>query len=405
MNLIERQFDTKIKYFFTDNGTEYVNSNVRHFFHEKGIVHNTIPAYTHEYNGMAERFNRTISTMVRMLLLHGNLHGHLQEEKQLDKRLWAEASRTAVYIKNRLPHSALPNNITPFEALMGEKPEVAHMKPFGATCYIHIPKEKRASGTKLEPRAEKAIFLGYSTSHKIYRIQLQSTRHILEVPAAECKFVPFHAPLQEEESLFIEASNEPLIEPSNEPLIEPSISMSNAALVAAAMLDADDLPNTYDEAMTSPESQLWLAAIKDELSSMEQQDVWTIVPRMRRRTVGCRWVFVKKRNEYGEITRYKARLVAKGFTEHPGVDFDEIYAPVVRYDSLRLLLALATKNGWIPTEIDIKAAFLYGELKEEIYMELPPGYGNQKGELPPGYDNQKGEIPPEYGNQRGDEVC
>ena len=97
MNLIERQFDdTKIKYFFIDNGTEYVNSNGRYFFHEKGIVHNTIPAHTHEYNGMAERFNRTISTMVQMLLLHGNLHGHLQEEKQLDKRLWAEASRTAV---------------------------------------------------------------------------------------------------------------------------------------------------------------------------------------------------------------------------------------------------------------------------------------------------------------------
>ena len=85
MNLMERQFDTKIKYFFSDNGTEYVNSDVRHFFHEKGIVHNTILAYTHAYNGMAERFNRTISTMVRMLLLHGNLHGHLEEEQQLDK--------------------------------------------------------------------------------------------------------------------------------------------------------------------------------------------------------------------------------------------------------------------------------------------------------------------------------
>ena len=178
-----------------------------------------------------------------------------------------------MYIKNRLPHSALPNNITSFEALMGEKPEVVHMKPVGATYYIHILKEQRASGTKLEPCAERAIFLECSTSHKIYLIQLQSPRHILEVPAAECKFVPFHAPLQEEEPLFIEASSEPLIEPSNEPLIEPSVSMSNAALVAAAILDADDLTNTYNEPMASPESQLWLAAIKDELSSMEQRDV------------------------------------------------------------------------------------------------------------------------------------
>ena len=92
---------------------------------------------------------------------------------------------------------------------------------------------------------------------------------------------------------------------------------------------------------------------------------------------------MKKRNKYGEITRYKARLVAKGFTQRPGVDFDEIYAPVVRYDSLRLLLALATINGWIPTQIDIKAAFLYGELKEEIYMELPPDMVIRRGSYPP----------------------
>ena len=164
--------------------------------------------------------------------------------------------------------------------------------------------------------------------------------------------------------------------------------MSNAALVAAAILDPDDVTNTYNEPIASPESQLWLAAIKDELSSMEQWDVWTIVSRMQMRTVGCRWVFVKKRNEYGEITYYKAGLVAKGFAQRPGGDFDEIYALVVPYDALRLLLVLAMKNGWIPTQIDIKDDFLHDKLKEEIYMELPPGDGNQKGELPPEYGNQ-----------------
>ena len=96
------------------------------------------------------------------------------------------------------------------------------MKPFGATCYIYIHKEKRARRTKLEPCADKVILLGYSTSYRIYGIQLQSTRHILEVLAAECKFVPFHAPLQEEEPLFIDSSNQPLTEPSTEPLVEPS---------------------------------------------------------------------------------------------------------------------------------------------------------------------------------------
>ena len=77
---------------------------------------------------------------------------------------------------------------------------------------------------------------------------------------------------------------------------------------------------------------------------MEQQKVWDVVPR-KQRTVGCRWVFVIKRNEFGEISRYKARLVAQGFLQKPGVDFDEVYAPVVRYDSLRLLLAMAVQKG------------------------------------------------------------
>lgn len=151
VNLVERQFDTKIKHFFTDNRTEYVNSTVGQFFLEKGIIHDTIPAYTHEFNGMAERFNRTIVIMVSMIL-HGNLHHHQnndnqgnrhndnrEEEKyQLSKRQWAEASRTAVYIKNRLPHSAPPGKITPFEALLSEKLEVTHIQPFGAK-YLPCP--------------------------------------------------------------------------------------------------------------------------------------------------------------------------------------------------------------------------------------------------------------------------
>ena len=80
---------------------------------------------------------------------------------------------------------------------------------------------------------------------------------------------------------------------------------------------------------------------------------------------------MNKRNKYREITRYKASLVATRFTQRPGVDFEEIHASIVQYDSLRLLLTLATKNRWIPSQIDITAAFLYGKLKEEIYGATP----------------------------------
>ena len=147
--MVERQFEGhgqgRIKHFFTDNGTEYVNQSVSQFFLEKGIKHDTTPAYCHEYNGIAERFNRTLMTMMRMVLLQVKRtnSGYSDDSiNQLDKRLWSETCHTAVYIKNRLPHSALPTNITPFEALFGRKPEIGHMRPFGALCYMHIPVEK-----------------------------------------------------------------------------------------------------------------------------------------------------------------------------------------------------------------------------------------------------------------------
>ena len=76
----------------------------------------------------------------------------------------------------------------------------------------------------------------------------------------------------------------------------------------------------------------------------------------------------------GNIIRHKARLVAQGYSQQPGTDFDEIFSPVVRYDSLRLLIALSLHFNWLPDRLDIKGAFLYGYLQDEIYMALPVGY-------------------------------
>ncbi|KAI0992742.1 hypothetical protein K3495_g15443, partial [Podosphaera aphanis] len=90
--------------------------------------------------------------------------------------------------------------------------------------------------------------------------------------------------------------------------------------------------------------------------------------------VGSKWVFKVKRSADGSIDRYKARLVAQGFSQIPGHDFDETFAPVARYDSLRILLRISSQNRWIPQQMDVNSAYLYGTLKEEIYMELPPGF-------------------------------
>jgi hypothetical protein len=115
--------------------------------------------------------------------------------------------------------------------------------------------------------------------------------------------------------------------------------------------------------------------MQEELDTLHANNTWSVVPLPNndRNVVGSKWVFKIKRDANGNIARYKARLVAQGFSQQPGTDFDEIFAPVVRYDSLRLLLALASHHRWRPQQLDIKGAFLYGILKEEIYMQLPEG--------------------------------
>jgi len=174
VNMVECQFSATILCFKTDNGGEYVNNRTQTFWSNKGIRHEPIVTYNQESNGIPECYNRTIQNMVRSMLLN------------LDKRLWAESCSTAVYLRNRLPHSFL-NGMTPYEALYHVKPEISHLRTFGASCYIHIPSEKRPAGSKLHSRAELATFVGYTCTSHIYRIQ-ESNKHIRSVPANECYF-------------------------------------------------------------------------------------------------------------------------------------------------------------------------------------------------------------------------
>jgi hypothetical protein len=99
-----------------------------------------------------------------------------------------------------------------------------------------------------------------------------------------------------------------------------------------------------------------------------------LVPRPNQNVVGTKWVFRNKQDEHGVVIRNKARLVAKGYSQVEGLDFDETYAPVARLESIRLLLAYATYHGFKFYQMDVKSAFLNGPIKEEVYVEQPPGF-------------------------------
>src|SRR6266404_1438524 len=141
-----------------------------------------------------------------------------------------------------------------------------------------------------------------------------------------------------------------------------------AELLAAAYVGRD--PASYAEAMRSPDSDEWSKACQYEIDTLDKNGTWELVDLPSgHKTVKSKWVFKLKADG-----RFCARLVAKGFTQIPGIDFDETFSPVARFESLRLLLALAALEDWEIHQMDVKSAFLNGVLEEEIYMEQPQGF-------------------------------
>jgi hypothetical protein len=138
------------------------------------------------------------------------------------------------------------------------------------------------------------------------------------------------------------------------------------------LLASEAEPATFEEALRY---ENWRLAMLDEFTSIEDNNTWVLVdPPPGVRAIGLKWVFKTKRDEARLISKYKGRLVAKGYVQRQGVDFDEVFAPVARLESVRLLLACAAAEGWKVHHMDVKSAFLNGELLEDVYVEQPPGF-------------------------------
>ena len=134
-------------------------------------------------------------------------------------------------------------------------------------------------------------------------------------------------------------------------------------------------PRSFDEALRSPDREKWMDATAEEYASLKEMDVWEPVPRPEgRKVIGCKWVYKLKLKADGSIARYKARLVAKGYSQIGGIDYTDTHAPVTHLETVRLLMALAVQKDWEIRQVDVKTAYLYGELEEEIYMDAPEGY-------------------------------
>ncbi|RVW28759.1 Retrovirus-related Pol polyprotein from transposon TNT 1-94 [Vitis vinifera] len=373
---------------------DYSRSQFTSFMSHHGILHQSSCAHTPQQNGVAERKNRHLVETARTLLLHNHV----------PFRFWGDAVLTACYLINRMPSSVLHDQI-PHSLLFPDQP-LYFLPPrvFGCTCFVHI---LTPGQDKLSAKAMKCLFLGYSRLQKGYRCYSLET-HLLPIPIVSPPDAMPPRPLQVYHRRprvvaplpFPEAPADSLPIPSASPapaLPSPNdlpiavrkgtrstrnphpiynflsyhrLSSPYSAFVSA--ISSVSLPKSTHEALSHPG---WRQAMVDEMAALHSNGTWDLVVLPSgKSTVGCRWVYAVKVGPDGQVDRLKARLVAKGYTQVYGSDYGDTFSPVAKIASVRLLLSMAAMCSWPLYQLDIKNAFLHGDLAEEVYMEQPPGF-------------------------------
>ncbi|KAL0551410.1 hypothetical protein IC582_010496 [Cucumis melo] len=371
---VEKQSGMFVKSLRSDRGGEFLSNNFNHFCKERGIHRELITPYTPEQNGIAERKNRTVVEMARSML----------QMKGLSNDFWAEAVSTSIYLLNISPTKIVMNK-TPFEAWYGKKPNFVK---------------------NLIKKSEKCIFVDYCTQSKAYRLynplngKILTRRDVVFDESASWNWKSSEEYVSlvdgeltnDGEQTVVESSMETSTStpPSSTPSTPQSYHSSSSndetsdELPSQRFRSMEDIYNSslfalmvsdpvcYDEAANKEE---WQQVMKEEMKAIEKNGTWKIVDLLEgKNAIGLKWVYKTKFAADGSLEKHKARLVAKGYAQQHGIDFEETFSLVARFETVRIVLAFATQQQWPVYQFDVKSVFLNGELQEEVYVEQPKGF-------------------------------
>jgi len=405
---VENQTGLKIKCLKSDNGGEYDRQEFKAFCSQNGIrMIKTVPG-TPEQNGVAARMKRTLNERARSMRIHSSLPKHF----------WAEAVNTAAYLINRSPSVPLDFKL-PEEVWTGKEVKLSHLKIFGCVAYVHVNSNDR---DKLDPKAKKCFFIGYGNDNLGYRFWDDENRKIIRhrdvtfnesVMYKDRLGVESNSNKQTTETVELEEISEDDVarggridseigEPElqarseSESEMEPELETSSEAVTPESSLrrsqrvirppnryspslhyllltDAGE-PEHFGEAMQIENSDKWKMAMKDEMNSLHKNNTWMLTELPDgKKALQNKWVYRVKEEHDGK-KRYKARLVVKGFQQKQGIDYTEIFSPVVKLTTIRLVLSIVAAENLHLEQLDVKTAFLHGDLEEDIYMKQPEGF-------------------------------
>jgi hypothetical protein len=410
-----------IKAVNSDGGGEFNSNAWIKFCQDKGIRRRLTTAHTPEMNGKAEVRFRTLFQRVRAMLMDANL----------PKQCWGFAAEYATVIMNVSPSSK--RNETPYEMWHKKQFDYDTLRIFGCIGYAHVTKTHKKAMHETNPdntarqtldnRGTCGIFVGFSELKKAWKFlncrtmkvfdschvvfNEANTSETLKIKREELlslqqltrlnfdynsKYATLPTDLifyqerpEEEEALLtiLSLESRPQVYTSQysvpsdmdlQKLVknenDESRRMNLEAITKATLIE----PKTYEEAMNSPQNIHWKEAMNKEGNSLIEHKTWTLVKLPTGKdALTARWIYKIKYDANGKIERYKARLVIRGFEQVKYIDFEEIFAPVLRLDALRVLLALIAIHDLECHQMDVDTAFLNGDLEEEVYMHQPQG--------------------------------
>ncbi|GJZ82770.1 ribonuclease H-like domain-containing protein [Tanacetum coccineum] len=372
---IENLVDKKVKIIICDNETEFKNRVMSEFCKKKGIKREFSIARTPQQNSVAERRNRTLIEAARTMLAGS----------KLPTTFWAKIVNTTCYVQNRVL-VVKPHNKTPYELFRGRTPALSFMRPFG--CHVTILNTLDYL-EKFDGKSDEGFFVGYSMNSKAFRVYNIRTRKVeenlhirfledkpiiaddgpkwmfdIDVLTKSMNYVPVVA----DGSLF-DSSSKNAINDEPQPFGDVE-KKDDEGVSKASGIDDQERPRNSTQDVNTAGPSINAASINSGVQTMRMiktsnEQGFIIEPKkVIQALTDPSWIEAMQ----DELLQFKLQ---KGYTQEEGIDYDEVFALVARIEAIRLFLAYASFKDFVVYQMDVKSAFLYGKIEEEVYVCQP----------------------------------
>nr|GEV10427.1 hypothetical protein [Tanacetum cinerariifolium] len=401
LRLVQRGLHAQVRTVRTDKGKEFLNKTLHAYFVAEGIDHQTSVARIHEQNGVVERRNRTLVEAARTML----------SATKVPLFFWAEAIATTCFTQNR--SLVIPRHEkTPYHIINNRKPSIKFFHIFGSLCYIVRDGENL---DKMKEKGDTCIFVGYSTQSRAYRVFNKRTRVIVETIHVNFDELPQMASDHVSSDLVPQCRMTALEHDSLSPVVSKSFVVTTAdaphqcqqqlttplnthTTPELTCQDPSQAPTvTTTENINQAETNSKNAHVEDDEfinifctpvqdrgeTSSRHVDSSNMHTFYRRHPSEHHWMKDHSLEQVIENPSQSVRTrrqlesdgeMSKGYAQKEGVDFEESFAPVARLEVVRLFITYAAHKSFIVYQMDVKTSFLYGPLKEEVYVNQPDGF-------------------------------